>query len=117
VTVAITLQYPKITRKNKHDATISKNHKKKQARRYNIQKSPEKTSTTLQYPKVTRKNKHNQGAIHNQHNEDRRYNIPLNLLLVATGCKVHCGRLGALWVRGCFVKKRVAHVLQRHACR
>jgi hypothetical protein len=61
------LQYPKITRKNKHDATISKNHKKKQAQ-------PRQTT----------------------HNEDRRYNNPPNLLLVATGCKEHCGRLGAL---------------------
>jgi len=44
------------------------NHKKTQAtqdRHYNIQKSQEKTSTTK-----TR-------ATHNQHNKDRRYNIPL----------------------------------------
>jgi len=108
------------------------NHKKTQAhkqhnqdRRYNIQKSQGKTSTTLQYPKTTRK-KHAQPrarVTHNQHNEDRRYNIPLNLLLVATGCKVHCGRLGALWVARCikgawvFRDKKVAHVLQLHACR
>jgi hypothetical protein len=44
-------------------------------------------------------------ATHNLHNGDRRYNIPLNLLPVATGCKVHYGRLGTLWVRGCFVTK------------
>jgi len=92
-----TLQYPKIARKNKHDATISKNHKKKQAQ-----------------PRAR--------ATHNQHNEDRRYNIALNLLLVATGCKVHCGQLCALWVARCIVgawvfrDKKVAHVLQRHGC-
>ena len=89
---------------------ITRKHKQhNQDRRYNIQKSQEKTSTTK-----TR-------ATHNQHNEDWRY-IPLNLLLVATGCKVHCGRLGALWVARCivgawrFCDKKVAHVLQRHAC-
>ena len=94
-----------ITRKHKHtsnttkiDATISKNHKKKQARRYNIQKSQEKTSTTK-----TR-------ATHNQHNEDRRYNIPLNLLLVATGCMVHCGCVGVSWQKGgaCTAATRVS---------
>ena len=66
--------------------------KHNQDRRYYIQKPQEKKTSTTK----TR-------ATHNQHNEDRRYNIPLNLLLVATGCKVHCGRLGALWVARCIV--------------
>ena len=118
VNIPLNLWLVAITRKHKHtsnatkiDATISKNRKEKEA-------------FSLQYPKITRKNKHNQDPAQlNQHNEDRRYNIPLNLLLVATGCKEHCGRLGALSVARCIVgawvfrDKKVAHVLQRHACR
>jgi hypothetical protein len=79
----------------------------KRARCYNIQKSQEKTSTTKTH------------TTHNEHSEDRRYNNPLNLLMVATGCnKDHL-----IWDARCivgawvFCDKKVAHVLQRQACR
>jgi len=102
----------KITRKLKQH-----NHD----RHYNIHKSQGKTSTTLQYPKITRKTSTTKARA--THNKDRRYNIPLNLLLLAAGCKVPWIIQGALRAARCIVgawvfrDEKVAHVLQRHACR
>jgi len=101
-----------ITRKHKHtsnttkiDATISKNHKKEQVRRYNIQKSQEKTSTT--------------NSPRNSQPTQRRHTLQYPAQPVAGGYRMQ----GALWAAGCIVgawvfrDKKVAHVLQRHACR
>jgi len=81
-----------ITRKHKHtsnttkiDATISKNEKEKQARRYNIQKSQEKTSTSK--------------SPRNSQPTQRRPTLEYPAQPVAGGYRMQ----GALWAAGCLV--------------
>jgi hypothetical protein len=98
---------------------IARKHKQhNQDRRYIIQKSKGKTSTTLQYPTITRKNKHNQDTRNSQPTQ-LTPTLQYPAQPVAGGYRMQ----GALWAPRCIVgawvfrDKKVAHILERHACR